>query len=168
MLVRSKRLLSVAVLGCVVAGLVVWWLWPRPRPNVILITIDTLRPDRLSAYGYTKNRTPNFDRLATEGVLFENAFCDVTWTTPSMASVMRDDPAPVTPAIRTQHFSEELYDLHANATETQNVISTHPDVAASFRQKVTEYQRKAGTSSEKLDLDEASRERLRTLGYLQQ
>jgi arylsulfatase A-like enzyme len=58
------------------------------HPNVILITVDTLRPDRLSAYGYAKSATPNIDRLAREGVLFENAFCDVTWTTSSMASVM--------------------------------------------------------------------------------
>ncbi len=59
-----------------------------PARNVLLITVDTLRPDRLSAYGYPGHETPSFDRLAREGVLFENAFCDVTWTTPSMASVM--------------------------------------------------------------------------------
>ena len=64
------------------------------RPNVILITVDTLRADRLSAYGYDRHRTPNFDRLAEEGVLFEHAFCDVTWTTPSMASVMTGKYAP--------------------------------------------------------------------------
>ncbi len=58
------------------------------RPNVLLITVDTLRPDRLSCYGYEKHRTPNIDRLASSGALFERAFCDVTWTTPSMASVM--------------------------------------------------------------------------------
>jgi len=58
------------------------------RPNVLLITVDTLRPDRLSCYGYEKHRTPNIDRLASGGALFERAFCDVTWTTPSMASVM--------------------------------------------------------------------------------
>jgi arylsulfatase A-like enzyme len=64
-----------------------WFFRPR-HENVILITIDTMRPDRISAYGYTKHTTPNLDRLAREGTLFENTFCDVTWTTPSMASVM--------------------------------------------------------------------------------
>ncbi len=58
------------------------------RPNFLLITIDTLRADRLSCYGYRKHQTPNIDRLASEGALFERAFCDVTWTTPSMSSVM--------------------------------------------------------------------------------
>jgi arylsulfatase A-like enzyme len=58
------------------------------RPNVLLITVDTLRRDRLSCYGYEKHETPNIDRLAGSGALFERAFCDVTWTTPSRASVM--------------------------------------------------------------------------------
>jgi arylsulfatase A-like enzyme len=76
------------ILGAVgVGGAGLWLFWPH-HENVILITIDTMRPDRISAYGYDKHRTPNLDRLATEGTLFENAFCDVTWTTPSMASVM--------------------------------------------------------------------------------
>lgn len=61
---------------------------PPPGPvNVVLITVDTLRPDRLSCYGYEGSATPNIDRLAAQGVLFEHAFCDVPWTTPSMASV---------------------------------------------------------------------------------
>lgn len=55
---------------------------------MLLITVDTLRADRLSAYGYGKHQTPHIDSLAAEGALFEHAFCDVTWTTPSMASVM--------------------------------------------------------------------------------
>src|SRR5262245_34338743 len=79
-------LLALLTVATVVSGL--WWWRQHSRRNVLLITVDTLRPDHLSAYGYTKHRTPNFDRLAREGVLFENAFCDVTWTTPSMASVM--------------------------------------------------------------------------------
>ncbi len=57
-------------------------------PNVLLITVDTLRPDRLSVYGYAKHATPNIDRLAAEGMLFENAFTDTPWTTPSMSSVL--------------------------------------------------------------------------------
>ena len=39
--------------------------------NVLLITIDTLRADRLGAYGYDGAETPNIDRLAAEGVRFE-------------------------------------------------------------------------------------------------
>lgn len=61
---------------------------PGIRPNVLLITIDTLRADRLSCYGYEGHQTPHIDALAASGALFETSFCDVTWTTPSMASVM--------------------------------------------------------------------------------
>ena len=60
---------------------------PTSRPSVILITVDTLRPDRLSCYGYQRNRTPGICSLARDGVLFERAVCDVPWTTGSMASV---------------------------------------------------------------------------------
>lgn len=58
------------------------------RPNILLVTVDTLRADRLSCYGYERHRTPNIDRLAAGGALFENAMADSPWTTPSMASVL--------------------------------------------------------------------------------
>jgi arylsulfatase A-like enzyme len=61
---------------------------PQDRPNVLLITVDTLRSDRIGAYGYEPIRTPNIDRLAAEGALFEYAVSDTPWTTPSMSSVM--------------------------------------------------------------------------------
>lgn len=70
----------------VAVGLVVYVL-SRP-PSVLLITIDTLRPDRLGCYGHPTNATPAIDRLAREGMLFEHAYCDIPWTTGSMSSVM--------------------------------------------------------------------------------
>ncbi len=66
----------------------------RARPNIVLITVDTLRPDHLSCYGYEAITTPAIDRLADQGALFEQAFSDVTWTTPEMASVMTGMYAP--------------------------------------------------------------------------
>jgi arylsulfatase A-like enzyme len=61
---------------------------PEERPSVLLVTIDTLRPDRLSVYGYRRQRTPSIDALARDGALFEHAVCDVPWTSGSMASVL--------------------------------------------------------------------------------
>ena len=55
--------------------------------NVILISEDTLRADRLGAYG-NSNVTPNIDRLAEKGVLFENAFVNYDWTLPSHVSML--------------------------------------------------------------------------------
>ena len=55
---------------------------PR-RPNVLLVTLDTLRADRLGCYGYSKARTPHLDELASEGVRFAQAFAQVSLTLPS-------------------------------------------------------------------------------------
>lgn len=60
----------------------------RLKPlNLVLITIDTLRADRLGCYGYRKIETPNLDALAAEGVLFENAVTQTPLTPPSHASM---------------------------------------------------------------------------------
>ena len=69
-------MLTLAAIALGVSAAALWVLWPR-HENVVLITIDTMRPDRISAYGYRQHQTPNLDRLAAEGTLFENAFCDV-------------------------------------------------------------------------------------------
>jgi arylsulfatase A-like enzyme len=58
------------------------------RPPVILITVDTLRPDHLGAYGYERPTSPAIDRLAREGTLFETAIAQAPWTLPSVASLV--------------------------------------------------------------------------------
>src|SRR5438093_11208 len=57
------------------------------RPDVLLITIDTLRADHVGAYGYAAAQTPALDRLAREGVLLEEAVAQVPQTRPSHASL---------------------------------------------------------------------------------
>jgi len=58
------------------------------RPfNVVVITIDTLRPDHLRCYGYPRIETPVLDRIAQGGVLFENAVTQTPLTPPSHASI---------------------------------------------------------------------------------
>jgi choline-sulfatase len=57
-------------------------------PNVVLITVDTLRADRVGAYGYRAGETAALDRLAHEGVLVEDAVVQVPQTRPSHASIM--------------------------------------------------------------------------------
>lgn len=59
-----------------------------PLRKVILVTIDTLRADRLSCYGYHRPTTPNIDAWAEEAVLFERATVQAPWTAPSMASLI--------------------------------------------------------------------------------
>lgn len=57
-------------------------------PNVLLLTIDTLRADRLGVYGSPKRLTPNMDRLAAEGALFQRAISQSPWTRPSYGSML--------------------------------------------------------------------------------
>ena len=61
----------------------------RPaHPNVLLITVDTLRWDRLGSYGATHNPTPVLDRLSARGTRFETAIAHVPLTAPSHASIL--------------------------------------------------------------------------------
>jgi arylsulfatase A-like enzyme len=60
---------------------------PRPR-NAILIVLDTLRADRVSAYGHERQTTPVLDRLAEEGVLFESVVSHSSWTLPAMVGLL--------------------------------------------------------------------------------
>jgi arylsulfatase A-like enzyme len=56
--------------------------------NVILITIDSLRADHLSCYGYQKRTTPNLDELSKKGFLFTQAFSNGPWTPASFPSIL--------------------------------------------------------------------------------
>lgn len=56
--------------------------------NVVLITINVLRADHVSAYGYDRKTTPALDDLAQESYLFKNAFTQVGYTFPSMMSIL--------------------------------------------------------------------------------
>ena len=58
------------------------------RPNLVIVTVDTLRADHLSAYGYGRRTSPAFDRVAGEGVLFTRAFAHQGSTWPSLTSIM--------------------------------------------------------------------------------
>ncbi|MBW2448742.1 MAG: sulfatase-like hydrolase/transferase, partial [Deltaproteobacteria bacterium] len=58
------------------------------RPDVLLITVDTLRADRLGAYGYRLDTSPHIDALAARGVRFEDATVQWPKTWPSMASLL--------------------------------------------------------------------------------
>ncbi len=59
-----------------------------PRPNVLIILCDDLRWNALSCTGHPHLQTPNIDRLAAEGVLFENTFCTTSLCSPSRASIL--------------------------------------------------------------------------------
>jgi arylsulfatase A-like enzyme/Flp pilus assembly protein TadD len=55
--------------------------------NLLVITLDTMRSDRIGSYGYTKANTPNLDDLARRGVMFENCYAPVPLTLPAHCSL---------------------------------------------------------------------------------
>jgi arylsulfatase A-like enzyme len=59
-----------------------------PRPNVLLVMLDTVRADHLSTYGYERETSPNLTQLAAAGVRFDHVVSTAPWTVPSHASLM--------------------------------------------------------------------------------
>ena len=57
-------------------------------PNVLVIIVDALRADHLSTYGYSRETSPYITKLASQGVLFQNAIAAASWTLPSHASIL--------------------------------------------------------------------------------
>ncbi|MFC7072935.1 sulfatase [Halovenus rubra] len=57
------------------------------QPTVVLFVLDTVRRDRVSAYGYDRETTPAFDEFAKKGTLFEDAVSQSSWSVPSHASL---------------------------------------------------------------------------------
>jgi len=100
----SRKIITL-ILGVLAVGIFLWLilrlekspaarlekLWSESdveKPNVILITLDTLRADHLACYGYSDVRTPNLDSLARRGVLFEQAATNSPLTLPAHCSIL--------------------------------------------------------------------------------
>jgi choline-sulfatase len=103
---------------------------PGPR-NVLLITIDTLRADRVGAYGYARARTSTLDALAKNGVTFERAFAAAPITLPSHATLLtgryppghgaRDNGLHLTAGVPTLATA-----LHAKGFATAAFVAAFP------------------------------------------
>lgn len=62
--------------------------WAQNNPNVVVVFVDQLSPWALSCYGNTEIETPHIDKLADEGVIFNNAFCAKAVSTPSRGCML--------------------------------------------------------------------------------
>lgn len=74
-----------------------------PRPNILLILIDTLRADHLGAYGYSRPTSPFLDQLAARGTVFTRAYSTTSWTQPAIASLFTGSP-PAIMAPRSRRY----------------------------------------------------------------
>ena len=90
---RRRRLApGLVVLGMLVVVGALWRWYPKAGstglPDILLISIDTLRADRLGCYGYQGARTPSIDRLAETGIVFDTVISPVPITLPSHSSML--------------------------------------------------------------------------------
>lgn len=98
-----------------------------PRPNVLLITLDTARADRLGAYGYAPARTPNLDALARAGVRFDDATAASPITGPAHAALLTG-LYPARLGVRDNVTTP----LPADATTLAEVLSGHGYATGGF------------------------------------
>jgi len=91
--VKRRLVAVIAVLLTILAvGITLAVNRAESRPNVILISIDSLRPDHLGCYGYPRATSPFLDRLAATGALFETAVSTTSWTLPAHAALFTGLP----------------------------------------------------------------------------
>ncbi|GJM22461.1 MAG: arylsulfatase A family protein [Planctomycetota bacterium] len=112
-----------------------------PRPNVLLVVLDTLRTDHLSAYGYEPVVTRNLDEFAAQGVLFEDCLAQASWTMPSMISLMTGQPLfqsiyriPSEVPVIAEHFAAGGY--RTGAFVANSLVGSE----AGFDRGVTQFQ----------------------------
>jgi arylsulfatase A-like enzyme len=108
---RRKILASAgaAAAAAALGGLITFNITRRRRKNVVWIVSDALRADRLGCYGYRSrtasgmvNLTPNIDRLAEKGVVFERCYAPSSWTMQSVAAMMTSRP----PFVEGDYYNE--------------------------------------------------------------
>ena len=84
-----RHLTGIALLASAGCNTVEWSLMEaKERPNIVFIFSDDHSTAAISAYGSEINNTPNLDRLAAEGMLFENTFCTNGICAPSRAVIL--------------------------------------------------------------------------------
>jgi arylsulfatase A-like enzyme len=86
---KHRSLSSVALLALAAMLLLQPGCGKQGEPQyVIVILMDAVRPDHLGCYGYYRDTTPRIDRLAEDGVVFEDAIAEAPWTLPSLATIL--------------------------------------------------------------------------------
>ena len=78
---------GIALAAALTAGVAACGVRPS-MPNVVLISIDSLRADQLGCYGQTRDTSPSFDQLSADGVRFARAYSPTSWTLPSHVTLL--------------------------------------------------------------------------------
>lgn len=81
-------LVSATILTCSEPATEGYEKLPREPHDLIVVLVDTLRADRLGAYGHDRQASPRIDELADRAILFARCIAQSTWTLPSVASLL--------------------------------------------------------------------------------
>ncbi|MBI3818287.1 MAG: sulfatase [Planctomycetes bacterium] len=84
----KKIIIPIALVAALAAAYFVFFHGGDRLPNIILVTCDTLRADRLHLYGNPRETSPNLDALAKESVVFDHFYANSSFTPPSHASIL--------------------------------------------------------------------------------
>ncbi|MDQ1350866.1 MAG: hypothetical protein QG657_1168 [Acidobacteriota bacterium] len=95
LLSREKLVFAGISIVCVIAAALMFFFSPRPvnkrdsnkEFNLIVICVDTLRADHLGCYGCGRNTSPRIDALAKDGILFQNAYSNSSYTRESVSVI---------------------------------------------------------------------------------
>ena len=98
------------------------------RPDVLLVVLDTLRADRVSAYGYARPTTIQVDQVAAAGVLFETTIAPGSWTYPTHASLFTGLPPWIHAARRAGNRAAEGAARDASAPSMGSVTALRTDL----------------------------------------
>jgi arylsulfatase A-like enzyme len=99
------------------------------QPNIVLISLDTVRADHLSVYGYARPTTPALERLAQQGTLFENATAPSSWTLTSHSAIF-------TGLLPHQHGASWLYPLDSSVRTMAEVLASLGYETAGFNANI--------------------------------
>jgi len=114
----------VALVALVLLAAGAFWLRARLRaeanpgpPNILIISLCSVRADHMSCYGYPRETTPNFERLAREAIIFDHAITQWPKTVPGFTAIMTGKYGHTTGVMRVTPF-QHLDDRHETLAET--------------------------------------------------
>lgn len=109
------------------------------QPNIVLVTIDSLRADHCGFMGYDRDTTPTLDRMAEEGIVFENAVASGVPTIASMTSVMTGEHSLASPEIGFNDEQREqvksrptIAEVLSDAGYSTGALSPNPPASSYF------------------------------------
>ena len=112
----------------ILVGVVLYrhFLLAGDRPNVLLVSIDSLRPDHLGCYGYRRDTSPNIDALSRQGAIFLNAISTTSWTLPAHMSLFTSMD------ITVHGVSNDGFGLHSDIPTLAGILSKNGYQTAGF------------------------------------